>query len=406
MSIIACTLAAGVLAAQNNTAQDSTGLPGDNFSLEGALAMFKKAGSPQEFERLINTQNNGVNNLDLNGDGEADYIRVIDKRDGDDHALILQDVVSETESQDVAVIEVERKGNQDAVLQIVGDEDLYGEQRIVEPSDVTNPAPTTTYTYTPPPAQPPVVVNVWGWPAVQYMYGPAYTVWASPWGWGAWPVWWRPWRPVYYPVFYGYCAPYRPYYRVVYYHRVGYAHRMYAPMRTTSVIVRTRTAPVVMRYRDARSSHVIYQPTGGRYRPTGNHYNSRPAYNNRPAHNSRPVYNNRPAGGSRYQSNDRDRGRPSRERYQSQPRNYQSQPRNYQSQPRNYQSQPRNYQSQPRNADHSRSTSYQPRPSGGYHVASPGRTVSPGHYVSPPRMSTPHSTGGGRSRPAGTRAHR
>ena len=32
--------------------RDSTGLPGDNFSLQGALEMFKKASSPEEFEKL------------------------------------------------------------------------------------------------------------------------------------------------------------------------------------------------------------------------------------------------------------------------------------------------------------------------------------------------------------------
>ena len=60
---------------------DSTGLPGDHFSLQGAVEMFKKAGSIEEFEKLINTQSNNVNNLDLNADGEIDYVSVIDKSD-------------------------------------------------------------------------------------------------------------------------------------------------------------------------------------------------------------------------------------------------------------------------------------------------------------------------------------
>src|ERR1700754_2125459 len=76
--------------AQNRSGVDSTGLPGDNFSLQGALAMFKKAGSPEEFEKLINAEDNGVNNLDLNEDGETDFVRVIDKADKEDHVFILQ----------------------------------------------------------------------------------------------------------------------------------------------------------------------------------------------------------------------------------------------------------------------------------------------------------------------------
>ena len=78
---------------------EPTGLPGDQFSLEGALEMFKKASSPEDFEKMLNQDDNHVNNLDLNDDGEVDYIRVIDNMDGDAHALVLQVVVSATENQ-------------------------------------------------------------------------------------------------------------------------------------------------------------------------------------------------------------------------------------------------------------------------------------------------------------------
>src|ERR1044071_10446998 len=117
--------------AQSGT--DSTGLPGDNFSLQGALQMFQKASSIEEFEKLINTEDNHVNNLDLNGDGDIDYVKVIDKSEKDVHAFVLQVPVSENENQDIAVIELEKTGDTTAVLQIVGDEDIYGEEVIVEP---------------------------------------------------------------------------------------------------------------------------------------------------------------------------------------------------------------------------------------------------------------------------------
>ena len=35
--------------AQEESAKDSTGVPGENFSLQGALELFQKAGSPEEF---------------------------------------------------------------------------------------------------------------------------------------------------------------------------------------------------------------------------------------------------------------------------------------------------------------------------------------------------------------------
>src|SRR5689334_6340627 len=115
--------------------QQEARVPGDNFDLSGALDLFKQSESPEAFEQKLNNESNKVNNLDLNGDGEIDYIRVIDKQEGDVHAFILQDVVSETENQDVAVIEVEREGSQNATVQIVGDKDLYGEETIVEPTE-------------------------------------------------------------------------------------------------------------------------------------------------------------------------------------------------------------------------------------------------------------------------------
>lgn len=115
--------------------RDSTGLPGDHFSLQGALALFKKASSPEEFERLLNTQENNVNNLDLNTDGNIDYIRVINKKQQQVQLFILQALVSNQESQDVAVIELEKTGEGTAIIQIVGDEDIYGESTIAEPAE-------------------------------------------------------------------------------------------------------------------------------------------------------------------------------------------------------------------------------------------------------------------------------
>jgi hypothetical protein len=244
-TILASALLIGSVQAQITSAQDSTGLPGDHFSLEGALEMFKKAGSPEEFEKLVNTEDNKVNNLDLNGDGDIDYIKVIDKKDGDAHAFILQAAVSETENQDIAVIELEKKGNNDAVLQIVGDEDIYGENKIVEPTEVSDPVQPATNSN--------VVVNVWAWPAVRYVYAPSYTVWASPWGWRARPLWWHPWRPMRLHAFYPYRAPYRHRYIVAYNYRAVYAHRVYMPVRTTSAIVQTRHQASVNHYRTTKT---------------------------------------------------------------------------------------------------------------------------------------------------------
>lgn len=246
--------------AQTLAAPDSTGLPGDNFSLEGALAMFKKAGSPEEFEKLINTEDNKVNNLDLNGDGEIDYIKVIDKKEEGAHAFILQAAVSETENQDIAVIELEKTGKDEAVVQIVGDEDIYGDQVFVEPASEKTQTKTST------PAN--VAVNVWAWPSVRYVYAPSYVLWVSPWRWTVRPAWYRPWRPVRYHVFYPYRAPYGNHYAVVHTHRSVHAHRVYTPYRTTSVTVRTRNEASVTRYRTTRTTKTAASPHGKHVKAT------------------------------------------------------------------------------------------------------------------------------------------
>ncbi len=245
--------------AQSVTA-DSTGLPGDQFSLPGALELFKKATSPEEFEKLLNSEGNDVNNLDLNADGDIDYIKVIDKQDGDVHAFVLQVPVSESENQDIAVIELEKTGENTAMLQIVGDEDIFGEETIVEPGEESSNGTAylrseSSFAHGPQVEmpQPGVIVNVWFWPTVRFVYAPAYRVWVSPWSWRHRPIWWRPWRPVAYRVFYPRRIVYAPRYMVVTTHRVIRAHRVYQPYRTTSVTVRTRNQAGVTRYRNTQT---------------------------------------------------------------------------------------------------------------------------------------------------------
>jgi hypothetical protein len=251
--------------AQDSALQDSTGLPGDNFSLQGALQMFQKAGSPEEFEKLINSDENHVNNLDLNGDGKIDYVRVIGKMDRDVHAFVLQVPVSESESQDIAVIELEKTGDARAVVQIVGDEDIYGRQTIVEPDgggegdedaeqEEEGSGPFVGNALHPYPVR--VVVNVWTWPVVRFVYAPGYRVWVSPWYWRAYPPWWRPWKPLAWRVYHPYRVRYHTGFVSVRTHRVVHAHRIYTPSRTVSVSVGKRHHGAVTHYRTTRTTTV------------------------------------------------------------------------------------------------------------------------------------------------------
>ena len=228
-------------------------VPGDQFSLEGALELFKKSASPEEFEKMLNSPDSKVNNLDLNGDGYIDYIRVLDRYEGNVHAFILQAVISERESQDIAVIELEKLANGKAVLQIVGDEDIYGVTTIIEPTREVRTYAGTTSTRT--------VVNVWAWPSVQYVYGPYYSGWVSPWGWHHRPRWYRTWRPIAYVHYYPIWRPYYSYYAPCYTRRIVYAHNIYHPHRRTSVVVRNRYDSKITRYRTERRNDDRYGRT-------------------------------------------------------------------------------------------------------------------------------------------------
>lgn len=218
--------------------EDSLGLPGDNLDLYGVLDLFKKSGNPEEFEKALNKEDNKLNNLDLNGDGQIDYIRVIDHNEKNAHTLVLQVSINDKESQDVAVIEIEKNADETARMQIVGDEDLYGKDYIIEPADETANKTSTKS------SSPPVIVNVYTWPSVRYIYHPTYVVWVSPWSWHVYPVWWTPWRPVYWSVYHPHWYGHHYHHRV-YTHNVVYAHNMYYGHRVVSknVVYQHRKSP-------------------------------------------------------------------------------------------------------------------------------------------------------------------
>ena len=260
---VACCLIFA-LSAVKAQGTDSTGLPGDNFSLQGALEMFKRASSLEEFEKLINTQGNNVNNLDLNGDGDIDYIRVIDKMETDVHAFVLQVPISETENQDIAVIELEKTGEASAVLQIIGDEDIFGEKTIVEPGDgdgdggfIPNDNLSTggpSYNFDNNDGRLGIVVNVWLWPSVRFVYAPVYRPWTSPWRWRVFPGYWHPWHPLAWHVFHPLRSRYHVGYAVVHTHRVLRAHTVYGRVRVTSVTVHTRNNARITHYRVTKTA--------------------------------------------------------------------------------------------------------------------------------------------------------
>lgn len=210
--------------------EDSLGVIGDNLDLYAVLDAFKESESIEAFEKTLNDPNSKINNLDLNEDDEVDYIQVHDEEEDGAHAFILRIDISETESQDVAVIELEKTGNEEATIQIVGDEEIYGKDYIVEPkgdAGVTERLMMIDL----------IIINVWRWPVVRFVYGPSYVRWRSPYRWGVYPKWWKPWRPFKWRAYHSFHKHHRTHYHVVHVRRCHRSHNVFVKKRRTAVVI-------------------------------------------------------------------------------------------------------------------------------------------------------------------------
>jgi hypothetical protein len=213
---------------------ERTGYEGDYFSLEGAIELFKESRSINNFERRLNDEDSWVNNLDLNYDGDIDYIRVEHRNQGDFHAIVLQAILGRRDVQDVAVIEIERTGRRTAVLQIIGDADLYGEEVIAEPYNSAGYSARGDYDFSR------GYVNVYHWRAVQRIFDRSYVAYVSPYRWNYYPTYWSPWHQHGWSVYHPRRVRYYNHCHIVYVHRVIHVHNFYRPFRSHSIHVAHR----------------------------------------------------------------------------------------------------------------------------------------------------------------------
>ena len=84
--------------------------------MNGVDALFKESESLEEFEEKLNTQENEVNNLDLNKDGEVEYLRVLESVGGNTQYIVIQAALGENACQDVETIEVDK--TEDGILML------------------------------------------------------------------------------------------------------------------------------------------------------------------------------------------------------------------------------------------------------------------------------------------------
>ena len=178
----------------------------ENLDLKTLATLFGQAKDLEQFEQLLNNPDSAFSNLDLNGDGEVDYLRVIETADNNRHLVVIQAVLAKDIYQDVASIFVEKDEKNQITVQVVGDEYIYGENYIIEP----------VYIYRP-------VIYDWFW-------GPSWVCWHSPYYWGYYPHWWHPYHCIDPFLYWDHCYWHHYHHPICSYRTVHHHHPHYRPM--------------------------------------------------------------------------------------------------------------------------------------------------------------------------------
>ena len=141
-----------------------------NLDLAAVAEVFKESESLQDFERALNDPDVLLNNLDLDGDGEVDFIRVLEEEKEEGRLIVLQVIMGENAFADVAYIDIAREDDGEYEMQIRGETSLYGEDYYYIPEKTT----------------------ISTWPIIVSLYDPFYDYYYSPYSWNHYPDWWQP----------------------------------------------------------------------------------------------------------------------------------------------------------------------------------------------------------------------
>jgi hypothetical protein len=107
---------------QNNVTIESNNAPA-GFDVNKLAQLIKTSTDPQTLEKAINNPDNKINNLDLDKDGNIDYLKV---EEPDKNRLNVVDDVSDADSVTVARIKIDPTQNNTADLSIQGNPTYVG----------------------------------------------------------------------------------------------------------------------------------------------------------------------------------------------------------------------------------------------------------------------------------------
>lgn len=169
---IATLLFVNTIYSQNRTTVNASNVEiSDNLDLKAVASIFGDSQNLEDFERRLNDPKLKISNLDLNGDQQVDYLRVIESVEGNTHLIVIQAILERNIFQDVATIEVEKDRYNRMQVQVVGNVYMYGNNYIYEPVYVNSPL------------------------VFSYFWAPNYRVYHSRWNWRYYPRFYYYWRP-------------------------------------------------------------------------------------------------------------------------------------------------------------------------------------------------------------------
>ena len=140
----------------------------DGLDLQAVGALVKKAKNAEHLEKLLNDVSQGINNLDLNEDGEVDYIKVTEFGETNAKGFSLTTEPVRGEEQEIATILIEKTAGDKANVEIQGNRQVYGANHYYQSF-----FPLTSFL-------------LWS-----YLWSP-HPFYTSPWSFGHYPTYYRP----------------------------------------------------------------------------------------------------------------------------------------------------------------------------------------------------------------------
>lgn len=139
LSLATAVLGLSAQAQYNTQVKPSNYEISDNLDLRAVASIFGESRDIEDFERKLNDPDIQISNLDLNDDDEVDYLRVIESVERNTHVVVIQAVLDRDVYQDVATIDLVKDRNNTVQVQFIGNEFMYGQNYIYEPTYYSTP---------------------------------------------------------------------------------------------------------------------------------------------------------------------------------------------------------------------------------------------------------------------------